>query len=148
MAVWVALPFILLSISIQGGWRSFKSPIQEEQTREALDVLAAQWEEGDGLFLFRWSEPAFEYYSLHHPEKERYQFSPYYHNPTSKGYEPEEANQRLGKVKRTWLLYTHVKENAEKGPMLTDINQIEPTNNVSIILSLPGTYLYLIRPNE
>ena len=145
---WVLFPLLLASLSVAGVWKKMDQPVADEGSRQALEVLTEEWQPGDGLFIYRWAEPAYAYYHLHHPDKADFQFHPWYHNPTSAGFEWEEAQERLSGTKRIWLLYTHVLDEAEKQPMLTDINQIEPTNNVSIILSIPGTYLYLIRPNE
>ncbi|MEM1218116.1 MAG: hypothetical protein AAGH79_04360 [Bacteroidota bacterium] len=145
---WILLPLLIASLSVAGVWKKMGHPVADEGSRQALDILSEEWQMGDGLFVFRWAEPAYAYYQQHHPDKERYQFHPWYHNPTSAGFEWEEAKKRLPETNRTWLLYTHMLNDTEKRPMLTDINQIEPTNNVSIILSIPGTYLYLIRPNE
>ena len=145
---WVLVPLLIASLAVAGVWKKMDQPVADEGSRQALEVLAAEWQPGDGLFIFRWAEPAYAYYHLHHPEKDRFQFHPWYHNPTSLGFEWEEAKEQLPETNRIWLLYTHMLNEAEKQPMLTDINQIEPTNNVSIILSIPGTYLYLIRPNE
>jgi uncharacterized membrane protein len=120
MIISIVIPSIQASV-----YHLFKNPILREEITPVLSYLQKHWQEGDTLYLYYGSIPAFRYY------QERYGFAHVPHiegvNSRSNWRNYLDDLEKLRGRQRVWILFSHVHRNRgidERILMLDHLDQL------------------------
>jgi 4-amino-4-deoxy-L-arabinose transferase-like glycosyltransferase len=130
VAGWVLILFL---VSLHTSYRYFWNPFQIEEIRPALKYLEAHQKENEKLYLSRWAQPAFRYYTQH------------YQIPIK--IELDEMTDP-GEATTSWLLYNHLIADEEWDVFHREVNQFKRMGAVTEVYRNKGVRLLYFERRE
>lgn len=131
----------LVFLAAQTSLPNFISPVYREHIRPTMEYLRDSYKEGDKIFVYFWTEPAFRYYAP------KFGFSPDDYLASSRHSEAPEGNiaeiaPLLGH-KRVWFIFSHVYEKGGFNERDYILEYLDSVGDLTRQFRAPGTSVYL-----
>lgn len=131
----------LVFLAAQTSLPNFISPVYREHIRPTMEYLRDSYKEGDKIFVYFWTEPAFRYYAP------KFGFSPDDYIASARHSENPEGNiaeiaPLLGH-RRVWFIFSHVYEKGDFNERDYILEYLDSVGDLTRQFRAPGTSVYL-----
>jgi hypothetical protein len=131
----------LVFLAAQTSAPNFVSPVYREHIKPTMEYLRDSYKEGDQIFVYYWTEPAFRYYAP------KFGFGADDYLASARHSENPEGNiaeiaPLLGH-KRVWFIFSHVYEQGEFNERDYILEYLDSVGKLTREFRAPGTSVYL-----
>lgn len=111
-------------------YRFFRQPFETDGLRQALAFVEARQQPADGLYLWKWAVPGYDFYTRLHEDPMSFEVAEIVKSEQRFGEDLQRLNDGAPALERVWLVYNHLMSRSSLDEMEQELAQFRRLGSV------------------
>ncbi len=129
-------------------YRFFRQPYETDGLRQALAFVEARQQPADGLYLWKWAVPGYDFYTRLHEHPMSFEVAELVKSEQRFGEDLQRLSDGTPALGRVWLVYNHLMSSSSLGEMEQELAQLWRLGSVEEVFREANAAVFIWVQNQ
>lgn len=139
---------LVLMASGHDTYRYFRQPFETDGLRQALAFVEARQQPADGLYLWKWAVPGYDFYTRLHERPMSFEVAELVKSEQRFGEDLRQLSDKSPSLERVWLVYNHLMSRSSLDEMEQELAQFRRLGSVEEVFREANAAVFIWVQNQ